>query len=160
MDILIAIAMEDNMVEIVEELREYATDIDKTLAIKAMQAMGAIAQRLESALDMILHHLCAFLEQSDIHMIGHAIMTIRDVLRTYPTLSAEEIVDACVSTYDTVESPEAQAAICWMVGYYADLDIPSAPYILEHFVNDYSAHPILANALLTASLQVFFCKAC
>ena len=127
--ILPYIANRENVIEIVAELSEYVGDINPELAIKAMAALGRIANRLPSISQSIMVQLLEFIQMDNVFVASGATVVLRDVLHRYRGMAAESGA-ILMATIDRPMSRDARDALFWMIGEFGE-DFPVAPYVLE-----------------------------
>ncbi|XP_062518423.1 uncharacterized protein LOC134193605 isoform X2 [Corticium candelabrum] len=156
LELLVDIATELNVQEIVEELSAYATDVNMEMSCKAIRAIGRIAVLHSSASDFCRMKLLALLSLEVDHVTTEVFIVMTDLVRKYSDASSD-IVSHLASNVDIVTSPEGRAAIVWMLGEFGH-ELAEAPYLLEsmiHEVADEKSSQIRLQ-LLTATVKLFF----
>lgn len=81
-------------------------------------------------------------------------MVIRNIFRKYPN-QYESIISTLCENLDSLDEPEAKAAMIWVIGQYADR-IEDSDVLLEDFLDSFSeeTHEVQL-ALLTATVKLF-----
>lgn len=79
---------------------------------------------------------------------------IRNIFRKYPN-QYESIISVLCEHLDSLDEPEAKAAMIWVIGQYADR-IENSDELLEDFLFEWQAETVdVQLALLTASVKLF-----
>ena len=81
-------------------------------------------------------------------------MVIRNIFRKYPN-QYESIISTLCENLDSLDEPEAKAAMIWVIGQYADR-IEDSDVLLEDFLDSFQeeTHEVQL-ALLTATVKLF-----
>lgn len=81
-------------------------------------------------------------------------MVIRNIFRKYPN-QYESIISTLCENLDSLDEPEAKAAMIWVIGQYADR-IEDSDVLLEDFLDTFQeeTHEVQL-ALLTATVKLF-----
>lgn len=81
-------------------------------------------------------------------------MVIRNIFRKYPN-QYESIISILCENLDSLDEPEAKAAMIWVIGQYADR-IENADVLLDDFLYTFADEPHEVQlALLTATVKLF-----
>lgn len=112
-------ANHDTLPRILEELVQYATDIDIQMSRKAIRAIGNLAVKL----DEITAHDCVdalldLLEFGVDYVVQEIISVFRNILRKHPR-RFESIVNELVKYTESVQEPEANNAMIWIITNYS-----------------------------------------
>ncbi|KAH3756931.1 AP-4 complex subunit beta-1 [Pelomyxa schiedti] len=154
-ELLTSIANEKSAPYIIEELFAYATDVDMTCACKALTALGTIALKVPSIVTRILSKFIDLIALDIDYIAAEAILALKDIFRKYPT-TRDEILDLLESCISVVSSPQAKAAVVWMIGDFGET-LESAPYILEDLVDTWEElDEEVQLQLLTATMKMYF----
>uniref|UniRef100_A0A5B7BH30 Beta-adaptin-like protein n=1 Tax=Davidia involucrata TaxID=16924 RepID=A0A5B7BH30_DAVIN len=155
LEMLTAVANENNTYEIVTELCEYAANVDIPIARESIRAVGKIALQ-QYDVNAIVDRLLQFLEMEKDYVTAETLVLVKDLLRKYPQWSHDCIAVVGNISSKNVQEPKAKAALIWMLGEYAQ-DMQDAPYILESLIDnwddEHSAEVRLH--LLTAVMKCF-----
>lgn len=159
LEMLTAVANENNTYEIVTELSEYAANVDVAIARESIRAVGKIALQ-QYDVNAIVDRLLQFLEMEKDYVTAETLVLVKDLLRKYPQWSHDCIAVVGSVSSKNVQEPKAKAALVWMLGEYA-LDIPDAPYALEGFVESWPEEESseVRLELLSAVSKCFFKRA-
>ncbi|XP_029820773.1 AP-1 complex subunit beta-1 [Manacus vitellinus] len=133
LDIMIRLASQANIAQVLAELKEYATEVDVDFVRKAVRAIGRCAIKVE------------------------AIVVIKDIFRKYPN-KYESVIATLCENLDSLDEPEARAAMIWIVGEYAER-IDNADELLESFLEGFHDESTQVQLqLLTAIVKLFLKK--
>ncbi|GAB4837274.1 hypothetical protein Ancab_002176 [Ancistrocladus abbreviatus] len=156
LEMLTAVANENNTYEIVTELCEYAANVDIPIARESIRAVGKIALQ-QYDVNAIVDRLLQFLEMEKDHVTAETLVLIKDLLRKYPQWSHDCIAVVGNISSKNVQEPKAKAALIWMLGEYAQ-DMADAPYILESLIENWEEEDSaeVRLHLLTAAMKCFF----
>eukprot|EP00250_Pteridium_aquilinum_P017380 c23603_g1_i1 orf=141-2654(+) len=159
LEMLTAVANENNTYEIVTELSEYAANVDVAIARESIRAVGKIALQ-QYDVNAIVDRLLQFLEMEKDYVTAETLVLVKDLLRKYPQWSQDCIAVVGNVSSKHVQESKAKAALLWMLGEYAS-DMPDAPYVLEGFVESWTEEdsPEVRLELLTAVAKCFFKRA-
>lgn len=79
---------------------------------------------------------------------------IRNIFRKYPN-RYESIISTLCENLDSLDEPEAKAAMIWVIGQYADR-IDNSDVLLDDFLYSFTDEPVEVQlALLTATVKLF-----
>ena len=81
LEILTTIASAGNVSDIVDELAEYVTDVDTTVARSAVSSIGRMGVRVPEAANVVVEQLMKFLEVDIEYVSSEAIIAMRNLLR-------------------------------------------------------------------------------
>ncbi|KAG8044365.1 hypothetical protein GUJ93_ZPchr0995g22923, partial [Zizania palustris] len=128
-EIMIKLASDRNIDQVLLEFKEYATEVDVDFVRKAVRAIGRCAIKLERAA-----------ERSAFYILY------------------ESIIATLCESLDTLDEPEAKASMIWIIGEYAER-IDNADELLESFLETFPEEPALVQLqLLTATVKLFLKK--
>ena len=83
-----------------------------------------------------------------------ATVVIRNIFRKYPN-RYESIISVLCEHLDSLDEPEAKAAMVWVIGQYADR-IENSDVLLDDFLFSFHDEPVEVQlALLTATVKLF-----
>ncbi|PHH65299.1 hypothetical protein CDD81_2711 [Ophiocordyceps australis] len=154
LELIFMLANEDNIDEVLTELREYATEIDVHFVRKAVRAIGKLAIKIESAARRCIDVLLELVSTKITYIVQEATVVIRNIFRKYPN-QYESIISTLCEHLDSLDEPEAKAAMVWVIGQYADR-IENSDALLEDFLYTFSEEPVEVQlALLTATVKMF-----
>mmetsp|Transcript_4046 Transcript_4046/g.7442 ORF Transcript_4046/g.7442 Transcript_4046/m.7442 type:complete len:796 (-) Transcript_4046:152-2539(-) len=155
-EVLVDLATDSTASELINELSEYITDVNSAIAKQAIQSIGKIAVKVESAVDEAIELLLSFLELSTDHVTSETCIVLMDILRKFPD-RYEDVIPSLQTCLKSVEAPEGRAAVVWLIGEYGET-IDDAPYILETLIDAYEdeASSAVLTELLTATMKLFF----
>lgn len=154
LELIFMLANENNIEEVLTELREYATEIDVHFVRKAVRAIGKLAIKIEPAATRCINLLLELVATKVTYIVQEATVVIRNIFRKYPN-QYESIIGTLCENLDSLDEPEAKAAMVWVIGEYADR-IENSDALLEDFLYSFSEEPVEVQlALLTATVKLF-----
>jgi AP-2 complex subunit beta-1 len=154
LELIFLLANEKNIDEVLTELREYATEIDVHFVRKAVRAIGKLAIKIESAARRCINLLLELVATKVSYIVQEATVVIRNIFRKYPN-QYESIIGTLCDHLDSLDEPEAKAAMVWVIGQYADR-IENSDVLLEDFLDSFLEEPVEVQvALLTATVKLF-----
>ncbi|KAL2761097.1 hypothetical protein ACRALDRAFT_1037963 [Sodiomyces alcalophilus JCM 7366] len=154
LELIFMLANEKNINEVLTELREYATEIDVHFVRKAVRAIGKLAIKIEPAAQHCIDLLLELVASKVTYIVQEATVVIRNIFRKYPN-QYESIIGTLCEHLDSLDEPEAKAAMVWVIGQYADR-IENSDVLLEDFLYSFAEEPVEVQlALLTATVKLF-----
>eukprot|EP00922_Rhytidocystis_sp_ex-Travisia-forbesii_P021284 GHVS01031196.1.p1 GENE.GHVS01031196.1~~GHVS01031196.1.p1 ORF type:complete len:911 (+),score=148.84 GHVS01031196.1:143-2875(+) len=154
LDIMVRLASEKNVDQVLMEFKEYATEVDVDFVRKAVRAIGRCAIKLDKAAERCINVLLDLIETRVNYVVQEAIVVIKDIFRKYPN-RYESIISALCENLDTLDEPEAKASMIWIVGEYAER-IDNADDLLSSFLDAFHDEPVQVQLqILTATVKLF-----
>lgn len=154
LELIFMLATEKNIDEVLTELREYATEIDVHFVRKAVRAIGKLAIKIEPASRQCINLLLELVATKVTYIVQEATVVIRNIFRKYPN-QYESIIGTLCEHLDSLDEPEAKAAMVWVIGQYASR-IENSDALLEDFLYSFAEEPVEVQlALLTATVKLF-----
>ncbi|KAI1431714.1 AP-2 complex subunit beta [Xylaria sp. CBS 124048] len=154
LELIFMLANAKNIPEVLTELREYATEVDVHFVRKAVRAIGKLAIKIEPAARSCINLLLELVSTKVPYIVQEATVVIRNIFRKYPN-QYESIIGVLCEHLDSLDEPEAKAAMVWVIGQYADR-IENSDALLEDFLYSFAEEPIdVQLALLTATVKLF-----
>ncbi|CAI5471097.1 unnamed protein product [Closterium sp. Yama58-4] len=150
LEIMIRLASERNIDQVLLEFKEYATEVDVDFVRKAVRAIGRCAIKLEKAAERCINVLLDLIKIKVNYVVQEAIVVIKDIFRRYPN-TYESIIATLCESLDNLDEPEAKASMIWIIGEYAER-IDNADELLEGFLETFLEEPSQVQLqLLTAA---------
>ncbi|KAM0046216.1 putative clathrin/coatomer adaptor, adaptin-like, coatomer/calthrin adaptor appendage [Helianthus debilis subsp. tardiflorus] len=157
LEIMIKLASDRNIDQVLLEFKEYATEVDVDFVRKAVRAIGRCAIKLERAAERCISVLLGLIKIKVNYVVQEAIIVIKDIFRRYPN-TYESIIATLCESLDTLDEPEAKASMIWIIGEYAER-IDNADELLESFLESFPEEPAQVQLqLLTATVKLFLKK--
>ncbi|XP_074605239.1 adaptor protein complex 1/2, beta subunit [Brevipalpus obovatus] len=154
LDIMIRLASQANITQVLAELKEYATEVDVDFVRKAVRAIGRCAIKVEQSAERCVSTLMELIQTKVNYVVQEAIVVIKDIFRKYPN-KYETIISTLCENLDTLDEPEARASMIWIVGEYAER-IDNADELLENFLEGFhDENSQVQLQLLTAIVKLF-----
>ena len=117
MDIMVKLATERNIEQVLTEFKGYAQEVDVEVIRKAVRSIGRLAIRLEKVSERCVKALLSLIQEKTNYVVQEAIIVIRDIFRRYPN-KYESIIGTLCQNLDTLDEPEAKSAMIWIIGEY------------------------------------------
>ncbi|KAL2767567.1 AP-1 complex subunit beta-1 isoform h [Daubentonia madagascariensis] len=157
LDIMIRLASQANIAQVLAELKEYATEVDVDFVRKAVRAIGRCAIKVEQSAERCVSTLLDLIQTKVNYVVQEAIVVIKDIFRKYPN-KYESVIATLCENLDSLDEPEARAAMIWIVGEYAER-IDNADELLEGFLEGFHDESTQVQLqLLTAIVKLFLKK--
>ncbi|XP_020300555.1 AP-1 complex subunit beta-1 isoform X1 [Pseudomyrmex gracilis] len=154
LDIMIRLASQANIAQVLSELKEYATEVDVDFVRKAVRAIGRCAIKVEPSAERCVATLLDLIQTKVNYVVQEAIVVIKDIFRKYPN-KYESIISTLCENLDTLDEPEARASMIWIIGEYAER-IDNADELLESFLEGFhDENTQVQLQLLTAIVKLF-----
>jgi vesicle coat complex subunit len=121
---------------------------------KSVRAIGKLAIKIEPAAQDCIDSLLLLVSTKVSYIVQEATVVIRNIFRKYPN-RYESIISTLCENLDSLDEPEAKAAMIWVIGQYADR-IENSDVLLEDFLFSFADEPVEVQlALLTATVKLF-----
>ena len=157
LEIMIRLANDRNIDQVLLEFKEYATEVDVDFVRKAVRAIGRCAISLERCAERCINVLVELIQTKVNYVVQEAIVVIKDIFRRYPN-RYESIISILCENLDTLDEPEAKASMIWIIGEYAER-IDNAEELLEQFLESFPEESSLVQLqLLTSTVKLFLKK--
>lgn len=154
LDIMIRLASQANIAQVLAELKEYATEVDVDFVRKAVRAIGRCAIKVEQSAERCVATLLELIQTKVNYVVQEAIVVIKDIFRKYPN-KYESIISTLCENLDTLDEPEARGSMIWIIGEYAER-IDNADELLESFLEGFhDENTQVQLQLLTAIVKLF-----
>jgi len=156
LEIMVRIANDKNVDQLLSELKEYALEVDMDFVRRAVKAIGQAAIKIESASEKCVNTLLDLIATKVNYVVQEAIVVIKDIFRKYP--GYEGIIPTLCKYIDELDEPNARGALIWIVGEYAE-KISNADDILAGFVEGFMEEFTQTQLqILTAVVKLFLKK--
>ena len=157
LEIIVQLAREETVDQVLLELKEYATEVDVDFVRRSVRAIGRCAIAIESAAERCVNVLTELIETRVSYVVQEAVIVIKDIFRRYPN-RYESIISTLCENLDSLDEPEARASMVWVIGEYAER-IDNADEILEQFLESFPEEPSMVQLqLMTAAVKLFLKK--
>ncbi|XP_039172073.1 beta-adaptin-like protein C [Eucalyptus grandis] len=135
LEIMIKLASDKNIDQVLLEFKECATEVDVDFVRKAVRAIDRCAIKLERAAERCISVLLELIKIKVNYVVQEAIIVIKDIFRRYPNIY-ESINATLCESLDTLDEPEAKSSMIWIIGEYAER-IDNADELLESFLESF-----------------------
>ena len=157
LEVMILLASEKNIDQVLLEFKEYATEVDVDFVRRAVRAIGRCAVSLEKAAERCVNVLLELIAGKVGYVVQECIVVIRDIFRRYPN-RYEKIIATLCENLESLDEPEAKAAMVWIIGEYAER-IDNADELLEQFLETFPEETAEVQLqLVTAAVKLFLKK--
>ncbi|KXJ29424.1 AP-1 complex subunit beta-1 [Exaiptasia diaphana] len=156
LDIMIRLASESNIAQVLAELKEYATEVDVDFVRKSVRAIGRCAIKVEPSAERCVSTLLDLIQTKVNYVVQEAIVVIKDIFRKYPN-KYESIISTLCENLDSLDEPEARASMIWIIGEYAER-IDNASELLESFLEGFQDENTQVQLQLLTSIVKLFLK--
>ena len=116
---IIQLAHEDNMKEILSEFLEYCTEVDVEFVRKVVRAVGQCAISVSSSAPECVQLLETLIQMKVTYVVQEAIIVLKDIFRQFPN-KYEYVISSLCDNLEILDQPEARAAFVWIIGEYAE----------------------------------------
>lgn len=152
--ILLELVSDDTVSQVLNELKEYSSEVDLDFVRHAIRAIGVCAIKFENAKEESVALLLDLIDSKINYVVQEAIIVTKDIIRTYPNQFEYTIPTLC-SALSSLDQPEAKAALIWVVGEYA-ARIENTTALIENFCETYMDEPDSVQLqLLTSAVKAF-----
>ena len=153
LEIMVRIANESNVDQLLSELKEYAMEVDMDFVRRAVKAIGQVAIKIEGASERCVNTLLDLINTKVNYVVQEVIVVIKDIFRKYP--GYEGIIPTLCKCIDELDEPNARGSLIWIVGEYAE-KISNAGDILGGFVDGFNEEFTQTQLqILTAVVKLF-----
>ena len=121
---------------------------------KSVRAIGKLAIKIEPAAQDCIDSLLELVATKVSYIVQEATVVIKNIFRKYPN-RYESIISILCENLDSLDEPEAKAAMIWVIGEYADR-IENSDVLLDDFLFSFVDESVEVQlALLTATVKLF-----
>ncbi|KAL5065935.1 hypothetical protein RYX36_027672 [Vicia faba] len=110
LEIMIKLATDRNIDQVLLEFKGYATGVDVDFVRKVVCAIGGCAIKLERAAERYISVLLELIKIKVNYVVQEAIIVIKDIFRQYSN-TYESIIATFCESLDTLDEPEAKASM-------------------------------------------------
>lgn len=154
---IIQLAHEDNMKEILSEFLEYCTEVDVEFVRKVVRAVGQCAISVSSSAPECVQLLETLIQMKVTYVVQEAIIVLKDIFRQFPN-KYEYVISSLCDNLEILDQPEARAAFVWIIGEYAER-IDNSGELIETFMDSFNEEPVIVQLqLLTATVKLYLKK--
>jgi len=157
LEIIIQLASERNIEQVLLEFKEYAREVDVEFVRKSVRAIGRCAIKLQRAAERCINVLLELIQTKINYVVQESITVIKDIFRKYPN-RYESVIGTLCENLVSLDEPEAKGAMIWIIGEYAER-IDNADELLESFLEGFHDEQAQVQLqLLTAIVKLFLKK--
>ncbi|WFD41640.1 hypothetical protein MPSI1_000271 [Malassezia psittaci] len=157
LEVICRMVQDVDVMQVLPQLKAHALDSDINFARKAINTMGRIALRLETAASPYTMALCELVDTGKDYVVPEVMVIAKDILRKYPN-QHQALLNCLFTFYKPPEEPLAKLATIWILGQYAER-IEGSEELLEDFLYRFLEETAeLQLAMLTATVKLFLKK--
>ncbi|CAG8465681.1 6856_t:CDS:10 [Acaulospora morrowiae] len=157
LEIMIKLANDRNVDQLLSELKEYASEVDVDFVRKSIRAIGQCAIKIDEASERCINVLLDLINTKVNYVVQEAIVVIKDIFRKYPH-KYEGIIPTLCKNLEALDEPEAKASLIWIIGEYAER-IENADELILTFLDTFrDENPQVELQLITATVKLFLKK--
>ncbi|AET39868.1 Apl1p Ecym_5078 [Eremothecium cymbalariae DBVPG len=156
LEILYLLADAENLPQILNELKEYGTDIDIQMSRKAIRAIGNLAVKLESSVKECVNVLIELLGFGVEYIVQEIVSVIKNIMRKYPDDFAY-IVPTLTEYIDSIKEPEPKSALVWIISEYSDM-LTNFLDLFGEFVYTYKEQHLEVQYTILNCIVVYFVR--
>lgn len=139
MDILVKVANQETLFDILNELGEYSSDIDTFLSCLAIKTFGRLGYKFPEKVQYIVKQLSYFVKINKAHLLDDITVAFKLILSSNSNLAEAQSIFALMGDlFQHSHSEQAKMALIWILGEFGG-SIELAPYFLENLVKDLAA---------------------
>ncbi|TIB74184.1 hypothetical protein E3Q24_00652 [Wallemia mellicola] len=135
LDILVKLANENNVDTLLNELKEYASEVDVDFVRRSIRAIGRCAIKIEDAAERCVQVLVDLINTKVSYVVQEAVIVIKDIFRKYPH-SYEAIIPTLCENLEEIDEPESKASLIWILGENAE-KIVNVEELLETYLDSF-----------------------
>ena len=139
LDLMVQTVSDRNFESVLAELNEYAQEVDVEFVRKSIRCLGLVAIKCEVAAEACVGILLELIRTKINYVVQEGIVVVKDIFRKYPNRYEAIIGDLC-EALDTLDEPDAKAALIWILGEYSNR-IDNADEILGEFLETFHEEP-------------------
>jgi len=145
---------EKNVDVFLGELKEYCTEVDVQFVRRSIGAIGCCALKVETSAERCINLLLDLVRTKINYVVQEAVIVIKNIFRKYPN-RYEGIIPVLCENTNSLDEPEAKAAMIWILGEYAER-IDNALQILSDFMEGFKFDSVQVQIqILTAAVKLF-----
>ncbi|CAM9117408.1 unnamed protein product [Lampetra fluviatilis] len=156
LNIMMRLASPANIAQVLAELKEYATEVDVDFVRKAVRAIGRCAIKVEQSAERCVSTLLDLIQTKVNYVLQEAVIVIKDIFRKYPN-KYESIIAVLCESLESLDEPEARAAMIWIIGEYAER-IDNASELLDSFLDSFHDDSAQVQLQLLSAIVKLFLK--
>lgn len=154
LEVLVKLANQENLSDILLELKEYSAEIDIEFARRSIRAIGTCALSVPEFSNCCVDVLLSVVNTKINYAIQEAMIVMKDILRRYPD-QYENMVSPLCQSLESLDEPEAKKSLIWILGEYAER-IDNVVDIVQGFIDGVDDEPVTVQLqLLTATVKLF-----
>ncbi len=156
LEILYKLVSMNNIDMVLNELKEYASDVDVQFVRRSVKLIGQCAIKLEKAAQRCVETLVELVKTQVSFVIQEAIIGLKDIFRRYPN-TFEGAMTIINENLRTLDDPEAKAALIWIIGEYSDRSEGAETQLIK-FIDNLKEEPYVVQINILDSATKTFLK--
>lgn len=134
LDIMVKLANDNNQTEILNELGEYATDVNATQAKKSVLALGKQGTCFPTRNSAIIKQQSAYVKIARSTLMDEIVIAFSEIL-SINLNDNSDILNQLEGLADQIKSEKSKISLVWILGEYGG-QLDASPYILESAIDD------------------------
>lgn len=139
--------------QVVEELKEYSSEVDLIFAEEVVKGIATLALKIESVASICVELLLRVVAQRP-ELLPRVVTSCNNIVRKYPDLL---VLETLISEHgaDAVAEEEARVSLIWMLGEFCDF-VEDGKKIIKVFIDELMSHEqTVQMAILSAVVKMF-----
>lgn len=156
LEILYLLANEENLTQILDELKEQATAIDIQMSKKALRAIGNLAVKFESGAEYCVDVFMDLLDFGVDYITEEVVSMFKNILRKYPTQFLD-VVPSISSYFDSLQDEESRCAAIWIIANHSS-HLSNRLEIFKSCIKNFTDESSEVKFLILNSAVKFFAR--
>ncbi|EEB09363.1 AP-1 adaptor complex subunit beta subunit Apl2 [Schizosaccharomyces japonicus yFS275] len=131
--VLTMLACEENVSEILLEVKSYVAEVEMEFVKKAIACIGEISIKVPSSVETCVSILVDLYATNSSYVMQEATVVSEVILRTYPQMQSS-LLPFIVTVFDDLDDPRARASIAWILGEFCT-EVANAGTLLSSMVD-------------------------
>ncbi|ODV91185.1 hypothetical protein CANCADRAFT_25034 [Tortispora caseinolytica NRRL Y-17796] len=151
LNLLVQIVDFDNYEALLQELKEYAVEVDIDFVRRAIQAIAQMAIKIDTATTKCIEALLDIASVGQDYAVEEVVSVMKDIVRRYP--STETTVGYLMKFFPRLEAPEPRLSIAFISGEFCDTN-PECLSIIASMIESFDQEsPVVQMQILTAAVK-------
>merc|ERR1719192_1130550 len=144
LEILTNLANSSNISSLLREFQSYINGSDAASVAATIQAIGRCAATIPEVTETCLAGLVHLMSNKDPNVVAESVIEIKKLLQTQEE-EHRDIIVQMAKLVDTVQVPQARAAIVWVVGEYCDRVPRHSPDVLRKLAKTFCNEEVIVK---------------
>lgn len=156
LNLLYRMASIDTANNLLKELKEYSTDTNIEFSRNSIKIIALISIKFKETASNCFQILAELITNShQDHIIQEGIISLRDILRSYPQLSSN-VIPILMEVSESIVEPESRSAFVWIIGEVYEFVQVTKPSTKNETLNDFLRYfvDIFIEESVSVQLQI------